>query len=74
MTKKKNEVDTEKEVSTEPKYSIEKLRSNCLKLFGVTTSTFDGATHGLNGEYTVKEMKNVIDKWRNTTLKKEANK
>ena len=74
MASKKDAVETTKEVSTDPKYSIEKLRSNCLKLFGVTSSTFDGATHGLNGEFTVKEIKIVIEKWRKTTLKKEANK
>ena len=58
--------------ATAPKFTIEKLRSNCVALFGVTSSTFDGATHGLNGEYTVDEMKNAIQKWQKTAIKKEA--
>ena len=66
----------EESVNTEetaPKFSIGKLRSKCLELFGVTTSTFDGATHGLDGEYTVEEMKYTIAKWKNTNIKtKEA--
>ena len=54
-----------------PKFPIEKLRSNCVALFGVTSSTFDGATLGLNGEYSVEEMKKTIEKWQKTTIKKE---
>lgn len=60
-------------VKSEPKFPIEKLRQNCLALFGVSSSTFDGATHGLNGEYTVDEMKKTIEKWQKTSIKKEAN-
>ena len=69
MAKKKSTVETNETVSTAPKFTIEKLRSNCLALFGVTSSTFDGATHGLDGEFTVEEIKNTIEKWKNTTLK-----
>ena len=50
------------------KYDINKLRSNCMKLFNINTSTFDGATYGFTGEYSVKEVKDAIEKW----LKKEA--
>lgn len=52
-----------------PKYTIEKLRQNCLKLFGVTTSTFNGATYGLRGEYTVEEIKKAIDTWQKKPVK-----
>jgi hypothetical protein len=51
-----------------PKFTIDRLRADCSKLFGVSTSTFDGATHGLKGEYTVEEMKSIIQKW----MKKEV--
>lgn len=51
-----------------PKFTVEKLRKNCYTLFGVTQSTFDGATYGLGGEFTVEEMKSAIEKWQ----KKEA--
>lgn len=46
-----------------PKFTIDKLRENCRQLFGVSTSTFAGATHGLTGTFTVEEMKAHIDKW-----------
>ncbi|MBQ8331138.1 MAG: hypothetical protein IJX94_01395 [Clostridia bacterium] len=58
-----------------PVFGIEKLRANCVTLFGVTTSTFDGATHGLEGEFTVEAMKQTIEEWKNKKIsnKKEAN-
>ena len=52
----------------ERKIPIEKLRRSCVKLFGVTPSTFDGATVGLTGKFTVEEMKIHIDKWLNTPV------
>ena len=70
---KQDKVETAEAVQTAPKFSVEKLRENCMTLFGVTTSTFDGATHGVSGEFTVDEMKNTIEKWQNTKIKKEAN-
>lgn len=50
------------------KIPIEKLRRSCVKLFGVTPSTFDGATLGLTGKFTVEEMQAHIDKWLNTPV------
>lgn len=50
------------------KIPIEKLRRSSGKLFGITLSTFDGATVGLTGRYTVAEMQAIITKW----LKKEV--
>ncbi len=50
------------------KFTVERLRMACTSLFGVSTSTYDGATHGLKGEYTVEEMKSIIQKW----MKKEV--
>ena len=52
-----------------PKFPVARLREKCYDLFGVTTSTFDGATYGLSGEYTVEEMKDKIRIWQ----KKEVN-
>ena len=39
-------------------------------MFGVTPSTFDGATVGLpaGSKYTVEEMQAHIDKWLNTPV------
>ena len=52
------------------KIPIEKLRRSCVKLFGVTPSTFDGATVGLpaGSKYTVEEMQAHIGKWLNTPV------
>lgn len=54
----------------ERKIPIEKLRRSCDRLFGVTPSTFDGATVGLpaGSKYTVEEMQAHIDKWLNTPV------
>lgn len=71
MTKRKEEIKPEIQESKPdftPKFTIEKLRENCQKLFGISLSTFDGAASGLKDEYTVMEMKEIISKW----LKKEA--
>ena len=48
----------------ELKYELDKLRKNCLALFNVTTSVFDGAVCSLNGNYTISEMKTIIENWK----------
>lgn len=50
------------------KVPIEKLRRSCVELFGVTPSTFDGATVGLKGKFTLDEMQAHIEKWLNTPV------
>lgn len=57
------------ETKAEPKFSVEKLGANCRQLFGVSSCTFAGATHGLTGTYTVTEMKAHIEKWRRMEVK-----
>lgn len=52
----------------EKKIPLEKLRRSCVNLFGITPSTFDGATVGLTGKYSVEEMQKIISTW----LKKEV--
>ncbi|MDE5917227.1 MAG: hypothetical protein K2G62_03775 [Oscillospiraceae bacterium] len=72
MTKKKEESKPEGQnmtVQSEPVFSVERLKENCIKLFGVSQSTFDGAAYGLSGEYTVKEMKSLIEKWKTKEVK-----
>lgn len=49
----------------EPVFSLERLRRDCFKLFGVTSSTFDGATYGLKGEFAIKELHDKIQAWQN---------
>lgn len=53
----------------EPKYAVEKLRNASLELFGISTSTFDGATCGLSGEYTLDEMRRIIENWKKKEVK-----
>lgn len=52
----------------EPKFSVESLGAHCMDLFGVSSTTYAGATAGMEGEYTVREMKEHIEAWS----KKEA--
>lgn len=70
--KKQNDtvVSEEKEIDTgkAPKFSVERLRADAFKLFGVSQSTYAGATYNLSGEYTVEEMRSHIEDW----LKKEV--
>ena len=71
MAKKSNTAPAAPEVTeaAEVKFSIEALRKNCLSLFGVTSSTFDGATCELNGDFTVEEMQNIIAEWQTKEAK-----
>lgn len=64
-TKKKaaNTAEVVAKTATEPKFTVEKLRENCRQLFGVSTSTFAGATYGMTGKYTVAQMKAHIEAW-----------
>lgn len=52
----------------EPVFSLERLRRDCFKVFGVTPSTFDGATYGLTGEFTVNELREKIQVFQNTRV------
>ncbi|WP_418933588.1 hypothetical protein [Hominenteromicrobium sp.] len=54
--------------ATPQKFPLEKLAAGCRTLFGVSASTFAGATAGMSGDYSVAEMKDHINKW----LKKEV--
>lgn len=51
------------------KYTVGKLQENCRQLFGVSTSTFAGATYGMTGKYTVEEMKAHIEAWKRKGVK-----
>ena len=51
------------------KFTIPQLQKYAFELFGVPTSTFVGATTGLDGEYSVAEVKDIIEKWKNEEAK-----
>lgn len=56
----------ESSVKAEKKFAVAKLRANCVKLYGVTRSTFDGAMYGHNEDsYTIDEVKKIINVWLN---------
>lgn len=50
------------------KYSLETLRENSYELFGISSSAFDGASFGLEGEFTIDEMKKKVNTWLNKPL------
>lgn len=53
------------EVTEEKKFQLEELKKNCMKLFGVTSSTFAGATANIpDGEYSIQEIKQHIETWK----------
>lgn len=54
----------------EPKFTLEALQKHCLELFGVSTATFAGATARIEAkEYTVNEMKGIIEEWCGKAVK-----
>lgn len=58
-----------KAADTEQKFTVAALRASCVKTFGCTSSTFDGAFFGKEGkEYTISEANKIINDW----LGKEA--
>lgn len=68
-TKEISEAETVMRAKAPKKYSVEQLQANCRKLFGVSTSTFVGATHKMTGKYTVEEMKTHIEAWKKKGVK-----
>jgi len=51
-----------------PVFSLERLRLDCLKVFGVTVSTFDGAMFERQGKFTIDEAREIIQNWQNTPI------
>lgn len=51
------------------KYDVAKLRECCFSVLGVTSSTFDGAFYGLEGQYSLDEAKDIIAKFLNKEVK-----
>lgn len=57
-------------VKNENVFPIATLRNNCMKLFGCTSSTFDGAFFKQKDkEYTVNEAKKIIESWLKEEVK-----
>jgi len=51
--------------STEPVFTVAQLRPSARNLFGISQSTYDGATCDIDPEqtFTVEAMREHIDKW-----------
>lgn len=57
------------EAPKEPQFPYDVLKANCVMLFGVTSSTFIGATIGKEGNnYTIAQMKQIIEDWLNKPI------
>jgi len=67
--KEKTEATVSADKAPVQMFDVQTLRGSCLKLFGVTTSTFDGAMHGQKGPFSIAEAKSIIEGWK----KGEAN-
>lgn len=54
------------------KYPLTRLRRDCRKLYGVSTSTFDGATVGYKPEeeFTVSEIADIIKIWKDAPIQR----
>lgn len=51
-------------------FAVSTLRENCVKLFGCTTSTFDGAFFCCaDKEYGIEEAKGIIKQWLGKEMK-----
>lgn len=57
------EVKTEP-VKSEMKLELSVLRKNSVRLFNVTSSTFDGAMSGQKGPLTVSAAKDIIERFK----------
>lgn len=69
-TEAKTSTAEPKKAPEEKKFPYAVLAANCVKLFGVTSSTFAGATIGKEeGTYTVSEMKGILDSWMKKPVK-----
>lgn len=60
----KEKAAAEEAPQTLTKFPLETLRRDCMKLYGVTTSTFDGATLGMAGAYGIEEIRSLIRAWK----------
>lgn len=67
---KKDIVEEEKVKDLEAVFPLNVLRENCFLIFGVTISTFDGATAGIEQrQYTKSEVKEIIHNWLNKEVR-----
>lgn len=62
-TAKTEQAEEQVKKPAEPTYTVEQLRQSARNLFGVSQSTYDGATYGLTGEFTVEAMRKHIENW-----------
>ena len=57
-----------------PTYSVDDFKRNSLELFGVHSEVIDGALHGKGQEeFTVAEMKKLVNAFMKKTIDKEVN-
>lgn len=67
-----SKIDPAKETVEEAiKYDVAALRQGSFEVFGVTTSTFDGAFYDVDTskQYSIDEARSIITKWLNKEVK-----
>ena len=52
-------------MSKQSTFSLEHLRRDCRKLFGISQSTFDAVVYKLDGKYTIEKRQEMIKAWQN---------
>ena len=64
-TDKTEQVGKQAERPAEPTFSVEQLRPSARNLFGISQSTYDGATASIDREqtFTVDGMRQHIERW-----------
>lgn len=69
-TKPTAESATVQKTTEEKKLLLEELGKSCVKLFGVTSSTFAGAAADLTEkEYSIQEVRQHIEAWKKKEVK-----
>lgn len=76
MARNSANTNAEQPTPTAKRFKLPKLAEACRTLFGVSSSTFAGATADLkaDGEYTVDELRSHIEGWKKKTITKEGKK
>ena len=66
---KKTEAKNTEAKEAAPKFKVEQMAPHCEELFKVSPCGYAGATSGLEGEYTINEMDEIIRKWMKQEVK-----
>ena len=63
MAERKSVEDKTQSEIVSTKFPLERIRRDCERVIGVSKGTFDGATSGLKGEFTIDEIRGITETW-----------